>query len=147
MLSPNAGKCRLKKTTKIELFSQCNIEREINIYSATDPKILLSNHTMLFNCSGKQISSMSPVLEFIKCFKYFELNNPFNLFFSKKKVKSLENEINEIIQQHKCHQYGYPQLETFRDTRNFGKPWYKCFFARHEEVYFGKHLLSSLYIF
>ena len=101
MLSPNAGKCRLKKTTKIELFSQCNIEREINIYSATDPKILLSNHTMLFNCSGKQISSISPVLEFIKCFKYFELNNPFNLFFSKKKGKSLENEINEIIQQHK----------------------------------------------
>ena len=59
------------------------------------------------------------------CFKYFELNNPFNLFFSKEKVKSLENEINEIIQQNKCHQYGYPQLETFPDTRNFGKPWYK----------------------
>ena len=37
------------------------------------------------------------------CFKYFELNNPFNLFFSKEKVKSLENEINEIIQQNKCH--------------------------------------------
>ena len=120
MLSPNAGKYRLNKNTKIESFSQCNIEREINIYSVTDPKILLSNHTMLFNCSGKQISSMSPVLEL-----YFELNNPFNLFFSKEKVKSLENEINEIIQQNKCHQYGYPQLETFPDTRNFGKPWYK----------------------
>ena len=62
MLSPNAGKYRLKKSTKIEPFSQCNTEREINIYLVTDPKILLSNHAMLFNCSGKQISSMSPKL-------------------------------------------------------------------------------------